>query len=170
MPLRYVISFGTRVTPQEHGLVEKARRQDALLRLIQEREVANQHEIVRWLRKTGVSATQASISRDIRELGLVKVGGRYVPSDGLIDREAAVRSPVAENGLITGYEPVGANLVIVRTRIGAASAVAVELDRLHARDIAGTIAGDDTIFVAIRSRSAQGRVVSLLSAMRRESR
>ena len=65
-----------------------------------------------------------------------------------------------EVGLITGLEPIGANLVVVKTRIGAASSVAVVLDHELGEIAAGTIAGDDTVFVAVRSRCDQGRVVA----------
>lgn len=146
---------------------EKQRRQQTLQTVITQQPVSNQQQIVRLLRKAGVESTQASISRDIRELGLVKINGRYVPTEGLVDHNGARASEAYENELIRSYEPVGANLIVVRTRVGAASAVAVEVDSLVSEDIAGTVAGDDTIFIAVRSRSAQGRVVSLLQAMRR---
>lgn len=146
---------------------EKQRRQQALRAVIAERPVSNQQQIVRILRKGGVRSTQASISRDIRELGLVKINGRYTPTEELIDRGRAQASNAYENELITRFEPIGANLIIVRTRVGAAGAVGVEIDSLGSDDIAGTVAGDDTLFIAVRSRSAQGRVVSLLQAMRR---
>jgi transcriptional regulator of arginine metabolism len=59
-------------------------------------------------------------------------------------------------------EPVGANLVVIKTPVGSANVVAVDLDRKELPDIAGTVAGDDTIFVAVRSRAAQGRVMAFL--------
>ena len=74
-----------------------------------------------------------------------------------------------EVGLITGLEPVGANLVVVKTRVGAASSVAVVLDHELGEITAGTIAGDDTVFVAVRSRCDQGRVVAQLNAWLRQT-
>ena len=144
---------------------EKRKRQTALLRLVRGRAVANQNEIVRLLRTDGICATQASVSRDVRELGLVKIDGRYLLARHLTPRRPvhAAEGPLYE--LITAVEPVGANLVILRTRIGAASTVAVEIDRAASPDIAGTLAGDDTVFVAVRSRTAQGRAVAWLRGL-----
>ena len=140
----------------------KQERQLAIRKLVRERAVANQSELVEQLEKAGIAGTQASVSRDIRELGLIKVNGRY--------RAPARRETSAEGGtaseLITDLVPVGANLVVIRTAVAAASAVAAELDRLELSDIVGTIAGDDTIFVAVRSRAAQGRAMHALRHMR----
>lgn len=140
---------------------EKRRRQTALLRIVRGQAVTNQNELVHHLKKAGITATQTSISRDVRELGLVKVGGRYMPATRL--RGGGPESPLSE--LITTIEPVGSNLIVVRTRIGAASAVAVEIDCAASPAIVGTVAGDDTVFVAVRSRSAQGQTLALLKRL-----
>ncbi|MBK9120592.1 MAG: arginine repressor [Phycisphaerales bacterium] len=144
---------------------EKRRRQAALLELLRERELSNQNEMVALLKKCGFPSTQASISRDVRELGLIKVDGHYIPTGALVGPQARPGSDGPANELITNVASAGANLVVVRTAVGAASAVAVDLDRRLTKDVVGTLAGDDTIFVAVRSRSAQGRVVSLLRRM-----
>ncbi len=140
---------------------QKRRRHVALMRLIRQQPESNQAELARLLQREGFPATQASVSRDARELGLVKLDGRYVPARRLGPRPRALPA-LPESELITSVEPIGANLIVVRTRIGAASTVAVELDRQKLPEIAGTIAGDDTVFIAVRSRSAQGRVVAYL--------
>lgn len=139
----------------------KQQRHAALLQCLRRRPVASQQELVDLLEKHGFHATQASISRDLRELGLVKLDGRYLPVAQL-----ASAAPSDENELINDANPVGANLIVVKTPIGAAGAVAVELDRLGLSEIAGTIAGDDTVFIAVRSRAAQGRVLARLRARR----
>jgi len=144
---------------------EKRRRQTALLRIVRGQAVANQDDMVHLLKKCDIEATQTSISRDVRELGLVKVGGRYVPAARLTLRRAVDPGEGQLSELITLVEPVGANLIVLRTRIGAASTVAIEIDRVASPDIAGTVAGDDTVFVAVRSRSAQGRAVVLLKRL-----
>lgn len=120
--------------------------------------------MVESLEKLGFSVTQASVSRDVRELGLVRVDGRYVPATrvGGDAPEGSISGVV--NELINSVDPVGSNLVVVRTPPGAANTVAAELDQRHVPLIAGTLAGDDTVFVAVRSRSAQGRVLALLRA------
>lgn len=146
-------------------MVNKRRRQAAVLELVRSRPVANQAELVRLLGEQGIAATQASVSRDVRELGLVKLGGRYIPAVGVREGGPAAGEHRPESELVTRIEPVGANLIIVRTKMGGANAVAVEIDRLTSDEIAGTLAGDDTIFVAVRSRAAQGRVVALLRSL-----
>jgi len=139
----------------------KSLRQRKLLRLIRRKPAANQAELVVALHAEGLDATQASVSRDLRELGVVKVSGRYVPADRVLGRakEAAL---IQQPELITSVEPVGGNLVIVRTEIGAASRVAAQIDARPQSDVAATLAGDDTVFIAVRSRAAQGRVLSRL--------
>lgn len=140
----------------------KAKRQAAVLRIVQRQRVASQQELARRLRAWGCRATQASLSRDLRELGLVKLDGRYVAPGRLFG--AGRREAFSE--LVTRVIPVGAHLVVVRTAVGAAGAVAAELDRRGLPEIAGTLAGDDTIFIAVGSRSAQGRVLAALRGSR----
>ena len=141
---------------------EKAARQAALLRLARKRSLATQDEMVHGLRELGFESTQSSISRDVRELGLVRVDGSYVPAAAAGYGAAADRLPDRDDELIIRTEPVGANLVVIHTTAGSANAVAIDLDRQDLPEIAGTVAGDDTIFVAVRSRAAQGRVLALL--------
>jgi transcriptional regulator of arginine metabolism len=97
------------------------------------------------LERSGVPATQSSVSRDLEELGIVKHRGRYTlpHSNG-----AAVR------GLVS-LDQAGESLVIARTEPGLASAVAVEIDAATMPEIVGTIAGEDTIFIAVREQKAQ---------------
>lgn len=143
---------------------DKQKRQAELLRLVRQRRLSDQQQIVRLMRSRGYDVTQASISRDVRELGLVKVDGRYIQLSELGQSRTAGELSERINGLVTKVEPAGANLVIVRTAVGSAGTVAVALDEHPLPDTIGTIAGDDTIFIAVRSRNAQGRVVRLLKS------
>ncbi|MBN2447490.1 MAG: arginine repressor [Phycisphaerae bacterium] len=138
---------------------DKSERQVALRRLVRRQAIANQNEMVSLLNELGFKATQASVSRDVRELGLVRVNGHYVAASELDGAPGAVPTIGDHNELITSVEPVGANLIVIKTPPGAASAVAIELDKLKGLDIVGTVAGDDTVFVAVRSRSVQGRAL-----------
>ncbi|NLF06968.1 MAG: arginine repressor [Pirellulaceae bacterium] len=148
---------------------EKARRQAALMRLVRSRPLENQEQIVALMRQEGLKVTQASVSRDICELGLVKLAGRYVQAKKAMNAAGDLSGKESQIGLIVGVEPVGANLVVVRTRVGAANSVAVVLDRDLKENISGTIAGDDTIFIAVRSRCDQGLVVGRVNAWMRQS-
>lgn len=140
----------------------KAPRQAALLRVVKRRSPSSQEEMVRLLRELGFRATQSSVSRDVRELGLVRIRGRYVLATRAGVEGAASLLPERDSELINSVEPVGANLVVVKTPPGSANAVAIDLDQRELPEIAGTLAGDDTIFVAVRSRAAQGRVLAML--------
>lgn len=145
-------------------MVQKEARQAALARLVQEREITSQSELVAALGERGYHVTQAGVSRDIRDLGLAKIDGCYrsiSEANRVSDNGAAIG-----DGLITAAEAVGANLIVVRTAPGGAGVVGVQVDRDLAGDVVGTIAGDDTLFVAVRSRAAQGRVLARFGARR----
>lgn len=148
----------------------KAERQRVLLGVVRTHQPPNQNAIVALMRKSGWKVTQASVSRDVHELGLVKANGSYTQ---LHDLPTPATSPAAAEvatrmrGLLTDAKSVGSHLLVVKTVAGAASTVAAAIDEQHLRDAAGTLAGDDTIFVAVRSRSAQTRVLSVLRSWMR---
>ena len=125
--------------------MQKNLRQKKLLTLIQAKSFATQAELRESLERIGVPATQSSLSRDLEELGVVKHHGHYA-----IPRA----NGAAARGLL-GLDLSGDNLVIAKTEPGLASAVAVEIDRADIADIVGTLAGEDTIFIAVRDQKAQ---------------
>jgi transcriptional regulator of arginine metabolism len=134
----------------------KSWRQSQILEVIDQEAVASQEELRQRLAARGIEATQATISRDLKNLGLVKRAG-----DGAYVRPGVERgSPVTEEqlrravaGLVRNVERVG-NLVVVRTDPGQAQGVAVLLDRAQIAEVAGTIAGDDTILIVCRADKA----------------
>ncbi|HET6850745.1 MAG TPA: hypothetical protein VFH46_00405, partial [Pyrinomonadaceae bacterium] len=101
------------------------------------------------LERSGVPATQSSVSRDLEELGVVKHHGHYT-----LPRT----NGAAARGLLS-LDHAGDSLVIARTFPGLASAVAVEVDAAAIPDVVGTIAGEDTIFIAVRDAKAQRAAV-----------
>ena len=125
--------------------MRKNLRQRKLLSLIQAKPFATQAALRDSLERAGVPATQSSLSRDLEELGIVKHRGHYVipRTDGPTTR-----------GLLS-LDLAGDNLVIARTEPGLASAVAVEIDGAALEEIVGTLAGEDTIFIAVRDGKAQ---------------
>lgn len=128
--------------------MEKEKRQRKILSLIQARNVGTQQELTSLLKRAGVEATQSSVSRDLVELGVVKRRGFYtLPQNG--DGGAA-----AARGLFS-LETAGPNMIVARCEAGLASAVAVEIDREHIEEIVGTLAGEDTIFIAVADGKAQ---------------
>jgi len=134
----------------------KAWRQSQILEVVDQEAVASQEELRRHLAAKGIEATQATISRDLKELGLVKRAG-----DGAYVRPGIERSSPATDEqlrraiatLVRGLERVG-NLVVVRTDPGQAQAVAILVDRVKPAEVAGTIAGDDTILIIGRGEDA----------------
>jgi len=125
--------------------MQKNVRQRKLLSLIQAKPFATQAELRESLERAGVPATQSSLSRDLEELGIVKHRGHYT-------------MPKSNGGAARGLlslDLAGDNLVVARTEPGHASAVAVEIDAAAIEEIVGTLAGEDTIFVAVRDHQAQ---------------
>ncbi len=127
----------------------KESRQKKILSLIRAKPIATQEELKSLLERAGVPATQSSVSRDLEELGVVKHRGHYAVPRG---NGAAVR------GLLS-LDLSGHNLVVARTEPGLASAVAVEIDGAAISEIVGTLAGEDTIFVAVRDQKSQRGVM-----------
>jgi transcriptional regulator of arginine metabolism len=125
--------------------MQKNLRQKKLLSLIRAKPFATQAELRESLERAGVPATQSSLSRDLEELGVVKHRGHYT---------MPTANGAAKRGLLS-LDLSGDNLVIARTEAGHASAVAVEIDSAALDEIVGTLAGEDTIFVAVRDQKAQ---------------
>ncbi|HJQ22885.1 MAG TPA: arginine repressor [Blastocatellia bacterium] len=122
----------------------KTARQQKILEIIGARRVATQQQLARELKRRGIEATQSSVSRDIVELGLTKLQGRYTAPQA-----AFAGSPIVE------VETAGDNLIVIKTVIGQASATALAIDRADLNEIVGTVAGDDTLFVAVKHQDAQ---------------
>lgn len=124
--------------------MNKRERQQKILSLIRARPIGTQEDLRALLEKSGVPATQSSVSRDLEELGVVKHHGHYTlpRTNGATAR-----------GLLS-LDHAGDSLVIARTVPGLASAVAVEIDAAAIPEIVGTIAGEDTIFIAVNDQKA----------------
>jgi transcriptional regulator of arginine metabolism len=125
--------------------MRKSVRQKKLLSLISAKPFATQAELRDSLEQAGVPATQSSLSRDLEELGIVKHHGHYA-----VPRVTAAGA----RGLLS-LDVAGENLVVARTEPGRASAVAVDIDAATIREIVGTLAGEDTIFIAVRDAKEQ---------------
>lgn len=136
------------------------RRRRAIAELLQSHVIRRQSELVRLLRARGLEATQSSISRDLRDLGVAKrTAGYSLPEADRGSNGDALR-PVAE--FVRDIRAAGPNLLVVTTAIGAAQRVCVTLDRARWPEVVGTISGDDTIFVATPGAGAQRRLVARL--------
>jgi transcriptional regulator of arginine metabolism len=133
--------------------MNRRERHAAILRLVAERAVSTQSELAQALRAAGYDVVQTTVSRDIHELGLVKVrapSGRLVyAAPGTTDADRLVAIGTAMRRYALGVEAAG-NLVVVQTPSGYANALAQVIDESGHPTIAGTIAGDNTIFIAAR--------------------
>jgi transcriptional regulator of arginine metabolism len=131
-------------------------RRDALVRILRMGAVGRQAELVELLHREGFDATQSSVSRDLRELGVVKGADRYL----LPAAEDALTPSHFEDvrSFMKGYRAAGPTLTVLRTTTGAAQSVAIAIDKAHWPEIVGTIAGDDTIFIATESARAQRKL------------
>jgi transcriptional regulator of arginine metabolism len=138
-------------------------RRGAIVRILRAAPVRGQQELVRLLKKAGHDATQSSISRDLRDLGVLKASGRYV-----LPPEEQIRS----NGdfatlaqFVRQLRRAGPSITVLRTTIGAAQSVAVAIDRAEWPEVAGTISGDDTIFIATTTARAQEALIARLRTL-----
>lgn len=141
----------------------KKHRRTTILKLVTGEPVPSQASLLERLKSMGIKTTQATISRDIRDLGLVKAadgegGYRYVTR-----RERDWSTPVAE-GSVSAIDCSG-NLLVIRTRAGFAQSVAAAVDSLGWFEILGTVGGDDTVVVVLRSPEAAGEVISRLKSL-----
>jgi transcriptional regulator of arginine metabolism len=147
----------------------KAYRQKLILELIESSVITSQEELRARLRERGVEATQATLSRDIRDLGLIKqaMDGAYRRGGAGAaqgpDEQTQLAHAVAE--YLRRHEVVS-HMLVLRTDAGQAQPLAVALDRAHVPEIVGTIAGDDTILVICRTADEADAVARRLDAMR----
>ena len=132
----------------------KSYRQSAILEIVDREAISSQEQLRERLRSKGIEATQATLSRDIRDLGLIKR-----PADGAYRRagaavgsavDAEVECRTAVDDYLRRYDVVD-QLVVLKTDAGQAQPLAVAIDRAGLAEIVGTIAGDDTILVICRS-------------------
>ena len=151
--------------------MKKNKRQEKILELINQKQIANQRELMDELLKAGIKTTQATVSRDIKELQLVKVRGiggetYFQITNNSPNSETNLIEPEYYNRIETIFKEsvidiVSNNfLIIIKTLPGMAQAAAHAIDTINLSDILGTIAGDDTIFVAVSKESDIGKLLN----------
>ena len=143
----------------------KIKRHAAILRLVRERRIDSQETLRAALRAGGLEVTQATLSRDLRDLGLAKLahpdgGSYYAPPAG-----GSVRPGLSQvlQALLVRSEGSGA-LIVIRTATGGAPAVAAALDQAGWKEVIGTLAGDDTLLVITRNARARRAVEARLAS------
>jgi transcriptional regulator of arginine metabolism len=143
------------VKPQRHAVI---------LELVRERRVPSQEVLREMLGERGIDVAQATLSRDIRELGLVKVPEENGGSVYTLPADVTDPTPTLSRllpSLYLGADGVG-NLLVVKTMVGGAQPIAVGIDWEEWPEVVGTIAGDDTILVILRDAGHRQKVISRL--------
>jgi transcriptional regulator of arginine metabolism len=150
--------------PTDHEL--RGARQRAIRAVLARSPVVNQAQLVEELRRRGIPATQSSVSRDLRDLGVARVGGRYLPRLDSEERDPRV-AEVAR--LLRSVRRAGPYLTVVQTAVGAAQGVARAFDAAAWPEAVGSLAGDDTVFLATATERDQERLLRRLGTLLQES-
>lgn len=138
--------------------VDKVTRQDLILRLISEKELGTQQGVVAALADEGIEVAQATVSRDLTELGVLKVGNRYLA----LPHESGFAGIEVLPGFILDVIPAQ-HTIVMHTRDGTAGAVASVLDRVRGLKIVGTVAGLDTVVAVCPDNAAAVEVSDMIS-------
>lgn len=145
--------MGTTSTP-----ADKKTRQDLILRLISEKGLGTQQSVVECLAGEGVEVGQATVSRDLAELGVLKVGSRYLA----LPHDPGSAGIEVLPSFVLGLTPAQ-NTIVIHTRDGTAGAVSSVLDRVRGLKILGTIAGQDTVLAVAPDNAAAEEVADLIA-------
>jgi transcriptional regulator of arginine metabolism len=140
-----------------NSTLSQLERQEAIRSILAAGPAATQQQLVEQLQARGFEATQSSVSRDLKVIGAVKTGAGYQLAAAEIEGKDEIASVA---GLLRDIHAAGPNLLVIRTAIGAAQRVALALDRCDWPEIVGNIGGDDTVFTATPSASAQRTLIS----------
>ena len=138
--------------------MDKPTRQDLILRLISERDLGTQQDVVGALADENVEVAQATVSRDLAELGVLKVGNRYLA----LPHDPGSAGIEVLPSFVLGIVPAQ-NQVVIHTRDGTAGAVSSVLDRVRGLKIVGTVAGQDTVLAIAPDAEAAGEVANLIA-------
>lgn len=134
--------------------MQRSKRHQLIIDLIGSSKISKQKELVDALSDNGFSVTQASISRDLDELGVAKRNGKYVRQT----RNSGGLNPFG----VINFTLAGSNLIVARCGPGMASALAVKVDSAALDGVIGTIAGDDTVFLAVADDADPRKLMRLL--------
>ena len=163
---RYYLYFCIRFWNNYTEMTKKTNRLDAIKLIISSKEICCQEELLKYLRNEGFQLTQATLSRDLKQLKVAKassMNGKYVyvlPNNTMYRRLPENENPIREMMKFNGFISIcfSHNIAVIRTRPGYASRLAYDIDNQNLPQILGTIAGDDTIMLVIREGVMQEEV------------
>lgn len=147
----------------------KRLRQAEILKILEEREVRSQREIVAELKKRGFQATQATVSRDLQDLNVARIPEegprtRYARLEGMAQARKGIELPTLLRNFMEGVDWSG-NLVVIHTGPGNAQTLARGIDQAGLPDLLGTVAGDDTIICVVKEGRSTRKVTSYLKGL-----
>ncbi|MEJ0099197.1 MAG: arginine repressor [Pseudomonadota bacterium] len=142
---------------------QQSDRRNTILRHLRAGAVRRQSDLVGLLKKDGFEVTQSSVSRDMRELGVSKAQGRYLPPGEEVSQ--AQGNFTALERFVRDIRTAGPSITVIRTSVGAAGSVAVAIDKAAWPEAVGTISGDDTIFIATQDSRGQHRLLERLRSV-----
>jgi len=145
--------------------MNRSARQSKILDLIERNEIETQEELGAYLTRAGLNVTQATISRDIKEMGLIKIAGRdkkykYSAPAGNAGGVSAKMINMFRESLISMES--GGNIIVLKTMVGSANTAGNLVDKLNLPDILGCVAGDDTVMIAAKNETAVPRIMAAL--------
>ncbi|MEZ4357205.1 MAG: arginine repressor [Eubacteriales bacterium] len=144
----------------------KSVRQSAILEIIQQNEIETQDDLVKYLNSHGFNVTQATVSRDIKELKLIKVladNGVYKYAKSIVKNHDNLDFYInIFKDCVKSIVKAG-NMIVVKTLSGSANSAAELIDCLEIPEVAGTIAGDNTIFIAVKDESSISDIIKMLN-------
>jgi transcriptional regulator of arginine metabolism len=145
-----------------HADRHQSDRRNTILRHLRAGAVRRQSDLVGLLKRDGFEVTQSSVSRDMRELGVLKAQGRYLPPGEEVSQAQGNFGAIAR--FVREIKLAGPSITVIRTSVGAAGSVAVAIDKAAWTEVVGTISGDDTIFIATQDGEAQQRLLHRMRA------
>jgi transcriptional regulator of arginine metabolism len=149
------------------SVMSKAARQKAILEIVRKASIASQEDLQDVLRKKGFRVGQATLSRDIHEIGLVKSGEGYeIPQGGSTSEPALPRVARMVREFVLEVR-LAQNLLVMKTSVGSAQPVAAALDGEHWTEVVGTLAGDDTILVISSNKKTAAGLAARIRGMLR---
>lgn len=155
-------------TLKERVVSVKTNRQEEIIRIIDSKEIETQEELAEHLRRKGYKVTQATVSRDIKELRLIKIAGRQsaycYAKPGR--RESAINERMirlmSDSTLSVDY---AGQMIVVKTLSGSANAAAEAIDNMNWKEVLGTIAGDNTVFLVVRNDGDAADIAARIQKM-----
>jgi len=156
--------------PSKSGLAKQ--RQALIEKILSKHAIVNQSDLLAKLVERGIRVTQSSVSRDLREMGVVRVDGRYLPASAVSGGAPLAAGLEGVANYILEMKAAGPNLLVIKTPPGMATSVALALDQADWPEVVGTVAGDDTFFLATagprQQKLIEARIVEVVKEAARK--